>query len=46
MKKPCLTCTRVKDPVNCENKKCQAWYNWFITSWEEIRSKFGYRKEN
>ena len=35
---PCVTCTRVKDPENCENKSCQVWREWFIRRWEEIRS--------
>lgn len=35
---PCLTCTRVEDPRNCENKKCQPWRNWFVARWDAIRS--------
>ena len=46
MKKPCLTCTRVKDPSKCQNKYCQDWRDWFTESWNEIRSRFGYRKES
>ena len=38
MKKPCLTCTRVKDPENCENKKCNEWRRWFICRWDRMRS--------
>lgn len=35
---PCLTCTRVKDPQNCENKNCNVWRNWFLMRWEQLRS--------
>ena len=34
---PCLTCTIVKDPANCENKSCQVWRKWFIRRWEVLR---------
>ena len=36
-KSPCLNCTRVKDPKNCENKNCPVWREWFIRRWEEMR---------
>ena len=36
-RKPCLTCTRVKDPVNCENKLCKDWQAWFLERWESMR---------
>ena len=35
---PCLTCTRVQDPIACENKNCGAWKEWFIYRWEMIRA--------
>ena len=35
--KPCLNCTKVKEPENCENKKCQEWREWFIKWWEKMR---------
>ena len=35
---PCLTCTRVKDQENCENKSCQAWREWFLRRLEELRN--------
>lgn len=35
---PCLTCTSVRDPGNCENKNCVRWRNWFIGRWDSIRS--------
>ena len=37
MNSPCLTCTRVKDPQNCENKLCKDWQAWFIHRWESMR---------
>lgn len=38
MKKPCLTCSRVKDPGNCENKNCNEWRRWFISRWDRMRA--------
>ena len=38
MKSPCLHCTRVKDPSNCENKTCKEWQAWFIDRWETMRA--------
>ena len=34
---PCLTCTRVKKPQDCENKNCKVWQKWFLQRWELIR---------
>ena len=34
---PCLRCTRVADPRNCENKSCTAWRSWFLSRWEQLR---------
>ena len=34
---PCLTCNRVRDPGNCENKLCKEWQAWFIARWEAMR---------
>ncbi len=34
---PCMTCTRVIDPQNCENKNCQVWQRWFLARWEAMR---------
>lgn len=34
---PCVLCTRVKDPGNCENKNCKVWQKWFLARWELIR---------
>lgn len=35
---PCLRCSRVEDPANCENKNCRLWRMWFLSRWELIRS--------
>lgn len=37
--KPCLNCTRVKRPKDCNLKGCGAWKNWWIEKWDELRSK-------
>ena len=37
MNSPCLECTRVRDPQNCENKLCKDWQAWFIDRWETMR---------
>lgn len=36
--KPCLTCQKVKDPVDCENKSCKEWREWWLKKWEELRN--------
>ena len=33
---PCFSCTRVKDPRDCENKNCRSWQQWFLGRWEQI----------
>ena len=43
MESPCVHCTRVKDPKNCENKLCKDWQAWFIDRWETMRERV--RKE-
>jgi hypothetical protein len=40
MDSPCLTCTRVKNPRDCENKSCKAWSMWFLYEWAKIQSRF------
>ena len=46
MKSPCLTCTKVEDPSQCENKMCGKWRLWFISEWEKMRTRFaGYIKK-
>ena len=37
MMSPCFTCTRVRDPKNCENKLCKDWQSWFINRWDTMR---------
>ena len=37
MNSPCLACTRVRNPENCENKLCKDWQGWFIDRWEAMR---------
>ena len=36
---PCLTCTRVADPRQCEDKRCKVWQQWFIGRWDGLRSR-------
>ena len=35
---PCLCCTRVSDPENCENKGCVPWRKWFLARWEILHA--------
>ncbi len=35
---PCITCTRVPDPRNCENKQCKRWQKWFLDRWALIHA--------
>lgn len=35
---PCLACTRVPDPRNCENKQCKRWQKWFLGRWALIHA--------
>lgn len=35
---PCLTCTRVPNPRNCENKQCKLWQRWFLARWALIHT--------
>lgn len=39
MKKPCLTCSRVPSPMNCDDKTCRAWRRWFVERWETMRQQ-------
>ena len=38
MNKPCITCTRVTDPANCENKDCRLWQRWYVETWNQMRA--------
>lgn len=40
-KKPCLTCTKVEDPSDCEIKSCLEWRKWFLKKWAQIRRAAG-----
>ena len=33
---PCLSCTRVACPGDCENKACKEWKQWFLNRWDRI----------
>lgn len=35
---PCLSCNRVRNPENCENKRCNYWQAWFLRRWALIHS--------
>ena len=45
---PCKTCTRVKNPGDCENKCCGVWRNWYLRRWKLIHGfyeKYGNQEE-
>ena len=42
---PCIYCTKVACPENCENKNCGDWQEWFIRRWELIRGFPRYHME-
>ena len=35
---PCLSCTRVANPLDCENKQCKLWQKWFLARWALIHA--------
>ena len=37
---PCLTCQRVSNPNNCENKQCKPWSKWFLARWDLIHGYY------
>jgi hypothetical protein len=37
---PCKSCTRVKDPQDCDNKTCAAWREWWLKRWEAMRKRW------
>lgn len=45
MKSPCLKCTRVKKPRNCEDKTCKVWRQWYIETWNAQRMQFRLARE-
>lgn len=34
---PCMYCTSVPDPRQCENKDCGRWQSWFVGKWDALR---------
>ena len=42
---PCVYCTKVTNPENCENKSCIPWREWFLERWELIRAFPRYHME-
>lgn len=46
VKSPCLTCQRVRDPNNCENKLCRDWQSWCIDRWDAMRREIRLQMEN
>lgn len=42
---PCMRCTRVSDPCNCEDKSCARWRRWFVESWDSLRRQPRLQKE-
>ncbi len=45
---PCMNCSRVKDPGNCENKCCRQWSAWFMQRWSQIHGfyqKYGKQED-
>ena len=36
---PCLRCTRVAQPRECENKNCKLWRSWYIQKWDDMRKR-------
>lgn len=34
---PCTFCTRVENPLLCENKNCGTWRQWYICRWDSMR---------
>lgn len=38
---PCLTCVKVDDPSDCENKYCPQWRSWWLKRWRNLRRNCG-----
>lgn len=34
---PCMRCTRVANPRDCDNKDCKVWRSWFVEKWDALR---------
>lgn len=39
MASPCVNCTRVACPRECENKNCRPWQEWFVGKWNNMRTE-------
>ena len=37
---PCLNCTMVEQPMDCDRKFCLAWQDWWIERWDAMRSRY------
>ena len=42
---PCMRCTRVSAPCDCEDKSCAKWRRWFIENWDTMRRQPRLQKE-
>ena len=36
---PCMRCTRVANPRDCDNKDCKVWRSWFVEKWDALRAQ-------
>ena len=36
---PCMRCTRVANPRDCDNKDCKVWRSWFVEKWDALRTQ-------
>ena len=43
---PCPASRRVRDPQNCNNKRCRDWQGGFIDRWEAMRRSIRLKMEN
>lgn len=43
---PCMTCRRVRNPQDCENKMCRQWQSWWVNRWNAIRAEMGVDRQN
>ena len=37
MTNPCMRCTKVDNPAQCDDKDCRLWQQWFIERWNRMR---------
>ena len=43
---PCDRCRRVSQPLDCENKRCQPWQNWFWSRWALIHGYWQQKEQS